>query len=78
MLQTLESLLRINPQTGQIEVAIKDKVSYTNNPEPRRRHARHPDTYSPNAQSVLKSLILALAMTKPARKSHVRSVCKQS
>ena len=61
-LQTLESHLTIDPHTGHISVALKDKISYHHNPEPTRLYVRYPDVYSPNAQNVLRSLIPALAL----------------
>ena len=61
-LQTLESRLTIDQHTGTITVALKDKVSYHHNPEPTRRYVRYPDVYSPNARSILRSLVPALAL----------------
>ena len=43
-------------------MALKDKISYHHNPAPTRWYVRYPDVYSPNARSVLRSLVPALAL----------------
>ena len=43
-------------------MGLKDKISFKENPDPRRRFVRYPDTDSPNACTVLQSLIPALTM----------------
>ena len=57
-LQTLESVLHIDPDTGYVSIGLKDKVSYSDNPSPIRIYVRYPDGFSPNARAVLKSILL--------------------
>ena len=58
-LTTLESHLHVNRSTGQVQVALKDKL-IQNAGDQRRALVRYPDWYAPNAKAVLRSLVPAL------------------
>ena len=61
-LETLKAHLSIHPNTRYIAMTLEDKISSVHEPTPTQRFVRYPNVYSPNAHSVVKSLVPALAM----------------
>ena len=61
-LQTLEAVLQLHQTNRALEMGLKDKISFQEHPDPRRRFVRYPNAHSPNTKTVLQSLIPALAM----------------
>ena len=60
--QTLKAHVSIHPNTQYIAMTLEDKISSVHKPTLAWRFVRYPNVYSPNAHSVEKSLVPALAM----------------